>query len=225
MKNGIGFMLFVMGAGVGVLGSAKFFKTKYERLCEEEVQEVRNFYDKRAKELEDSITNGAAATEEGGKKATSDISKVPVEKSSIAATGQADPRSYEELTDYARYSGVYKRQSVEEVTTRVAESESPSEEAPIKKKERAFLIPAGRYGDDEGFEPKTVYYYNLGDTLTLVDDDTDEEEQIEDDDAVEMFGDCLTKYFFKSNEEDVIYIRSPLRKEDYKVIKVRGYYS
>lgn len=217
MKNGIGIGLFALGAVAGVLGSARFFKTKYEKLSAEEVQEVRDFYAKRVKEFKSASTLA-------WREPASDISSSTSEKSSIGATGPSDPRSYDDLTDYARYSGAYRRQSTEEVVASDTEAESPSEPAE-KKKQKPVLIPMERYGDSDEFEPKVIYYYAMGEVLTLVDEDTDDEEQIEETDVPEMFGDCLTKYSFTTSDEDVIYIRSPRRKEDYKVIKVRGYYS
>lgn len=214
MKGSIGFLLFVAGAGLGVLGSARYFKSKYEKEAEEEIQSVRDYYTKRRR-----IMSTDVEVPEWQPKAQPEV---PLMDHSSITTGVSDPRAYEDLTDYARRSKPY-RSTVEDITDRLAESESPSEEAP-KRQQPPKLISKEKFGDDERYTPRSAYYYTLSDTVTIIDEDTDDEEQVEDDELVEMFGDCLTRYGFKENNEDVIYIRNVAKGVDYEVIKVRSYY-
>ena len=48
-------IIFAVGAGVGVAATWKYFKTKYERMAQEEIEAVREFYEDKATDAKENI--------------------------------------------------------------------------------------------------------------------------------------------------------------------------
>ena len=73
----------------------------------------------------------------------------------------------------------------------------------------------------------TLYYYTKDDVLTIAADSEggyQSESPLDDEEIAEMAGECLDKYGFKTNDEDIIHVYSPARDEYYQIIKVRYAY-
>lgn len=85
------------------------------------------------------------------------------------------------------------------------------------------FIKAADYGAEPGYTSQVLCYYTVNDVLTLEGDQ--DESLLKDFDEVEsMIGDALTRFGFKADDEEVIYIRNYDRLTDYQIIKVFGEY-
>lgn len=85
------------------------------------------------------------------------------------------------------------------------------------------MIKMADYGSEPNLRLVELFYYTEDDVLTVGEDQN--EEIIKDFDEIEsMIGDALTKYGFKDNEEETIYVRNLKRGCDYEINKIFGSY-
>lgn len=93
-----------------------------------------------------------------------------------------------------------------------------------ERKERArikgpTLITNKSFNEDfPEFDKDELYYYTLNDVLATEDDEVVDNE-------LYVVGDCLDKFDFRHNAEDIIYIRNAGMSTDYTIHKVRGAFS
>lgn len=78
---------------------------------------------------------------------------------------------------------------------------------------RPKIIKREDYGEDPLLEKATLFYYPDEDILAFAED----MEEIFDENY--NVGDCLTKYGFKTNNEETIYVRNSYAGYDFKIIK------
>ena len=112
----------------------------------------------------------------------------------------------------------------EKETDRYLDGLRDSEEHALKRQEKPRIIKASDFGNDGTLEQKTLYYYQDNDILL-----NEDEEEIFDGDKLSdtnwVVGDCLDKFDFRTNDEDVIYVRNYRLGFDYEIIKVRDAYT
>ena len=97
----------------------------------------------------------------------------------------------------------------------------------IHQKERnkpPRVISAAEHGtrEHEGYLSVELLYYTGNDTLVLSDPEGDEETLIRSDELDDLVGNTLTKFGFKTNDENVTYVRNYQRMWDMEITKVRG---
>lgn len=199
---------FAAGTGIGVLGTARHFKLKYEKIAQDDIATIRNYYNK----------------SEG---MTSRATKKPVEQP-VADIGA---RREGERTDYTAFQRSPKElEDREDVINRVEdrrlEEEYPSEDdgTARKSKPKNGPKPVKRelFGTDPNLEVVTLHYYPEEDILT------DDEDVPFDPDRVRMVvGDWIERFGFgdPDNDTDVLYIRNEFHGCDYKVEKIHTNFS
>ena len=191
----------VVGAGLGVLGSARYFKKKYETKADEEIAGMEQYY----KDKFQNVVENAAA-KAIVKPYVSEDTKPILPNSFCEVETNPEPRKPGNV-DYTK--------CFENAQKTVADEAKPMK--PQSKKNAAKLIPAEEFGNMPGQDRVTLYYYTGNDILT-----NDEENPYEVDVAELMVGDCLEKFGFRTSNEDAIYVRNLVYGADYEIIKVRG---
>lgn len=219
---------FVIGGAFGAAGAYVVTKRKCEKISEETISEMSEYY---SKKLHD---HGIEATPEDIRKAVLPekietdapkdyVSNAP--ESSLIRGEKVLKAKERPKVDYTKFYG----KSEDEM----AENEHPKEDdyyyegleatKAAKKSKTPKFIKAVDFGADPSTTTVSLLYYQ--DSRTLVIEDNLDEEIIEDMNEVEaMIGDALTKYGFDENEEPVIYIRNENRNTDYEITKVFGSY-
>lgn len=191
-------LIFIGGAGIGALTSAIICKKKYEKIAEEEIAQMQAYYKKIYEEYE--VSSAEEYDEE--------IDKDLEEQAKAVAK------------DFVPYD--YSRSSVD-----IAETEHPEDDENEKKssKNKPKLVKAT---ECQLQSLVTLYYYTKDGTITVAADSEggyQSESPLDDEEIEETVGECLDKYGFKTNEEDIIHVYSPARNEYYQVIKVRYSYA
>lgn len=190
-------LIFIGGAGIGALTSAIICKKKYEKIAEEEIAQMQAYYKKIYEEYE--VSSAEEYDEE--------IDKDLEEQAKAVAK------------DFVPYD--YSRSSVD-----IAETEHPEDDENEKKssKNKPKLVKAT---ECQLQSLVTLYYYTKDGTITVAADSEggyQSESPLDDEEIEETVGECLDKYGFKTNDEDIIHVYSPARNEYYQVIKVRYSY-
>ena len=134
-------LAFIFGAGVGVLGTRQFFKTKYEQIANEEIESVKASL---------SFRSGHIIEE-------TSIEKPEKFVDALATTGKL----------YSSIEDVVPRKVEDEVEQAKAEAEHPEDD----RSTDIFEISEEDYSETElGFEKKTMHYYTDDDMLVNADD-------------------------------------------------------
>lgn len=134
-------LAFIFGAGVGVLGTRQFFKTKYEQIANEEIESVKTSL---------SFRSGHIIEE-------TSIEKPEEFVDALATTGKL----------YSSIEDVVPRKVEDEVEQAKAEAEHPEDD----RSTDIFEISEEDYSETElGFEKKTMHYYTDDDMLVNADD-------------------------------------------------------
>lgn len=192
-------LIFTAGAGLGVLGSALFFKKKFEKKYIEKEDQL----DKEYSDLKAELMLKKDYVSESLEKSQGDISEKTSERPN---------------TDYTKF---WKQpENVQDVIKRaedkLAEEEGPMEDDTKKPKLRGpRLIKAEDYGSDRTLEMLELYYYTENNVLT-----DEEDEVISPERAELLIGDALVKFDFINNDEETIYVRNEKHGSDFKIEKI-----
>lgn len=118
--------------------------------------------------------------------------------------------------------------AAEEKKYEEAASEYTTDDEPVESEQKAYDGPRPRIvkGDEVNLRTATtLYYYTVDDILTIsaeLETGQETEEPVSDPaELEEMVGDTLTKFNFKTSDEEVIYVYCPARNMYYQIIKVR----
>lgn len=193
---------FIVGAAIGAASTYFCVRGKIEDEIEKECEELRLYYrDKEQKKREEILK------ETGFDKV--DFSDFPTK----AVDDYMDPDKKKAMEEaYERLRSVaYPEEDMSEEDRRV---EIMNEE--INDKPR--LIKAEEYENNNLFDKQEMFYYT-GDSII-----TTEEGEVINDERY-LFGDTLTKYGFKSNDEKMIHVRNGNISTDFEIEKIWGYYN
>lgn len=195
---------FATGAGIGVLGTARHFKLKYEKIAQDDIATIRKYYNK---------------TEETAR----GVIDKPTTERVVADIGA---RREGERTDYTAFQRSPKElEDREDIINRVEdrrlEEEHPSEDGETvrrsKPKNGPKPVKKEIFGTDPNLEVVTLHYYPEEDILT------DDEDVPFDPDRIRMLvGEWIDRFNFgdPENDTDTLYIRNELHGCDYKVEKI-----
>lgn len=194
---------FTIGLGAGILGSKRFFQTKYEKIANEEIESVKAKYSMRSGHI--------------------------IERTSIEEPEEFEEKIAEEMKQpepriYSTIDNMYSQQEKpipkerysddkEEREDRIVETLHPEEN---DYPEEPFEISEEEFSETElGFEKVVLHYYVADDILADADSgNTDLGQTIGDEGLNEVrIGNCI-EYFF----------RNPNYAVDYNVIRVPGSY-
>lgn len=120
-----------------------------------------------------------------------------------------------------------KKKEMEAAYDRLSASEYPEEDMSEEDRrielmneeinDKPRLIKTEEYEGDHLFDKQALFYYTGDSVIT-----TEEGEVINDE--LYLFGDTLTKYGFKNNDEKMIHVRNGNISTDFEIEKIWGYY-
>lgn len=216
MRN-YGIIFGIVGGVAGFIGGYFLGKRSAEKRCDEELAEMKAFYEKNVKEVAEEL--GALGDRRPAKapdkpdlstyKVLADkYSTKPSEVRSEAPEGQYEP-SEEAEDEYLDEDGD------EEEDEELIAGKNAALEYERTKNLPPKLITSEEFGSYEDFDQRTLLYYTGDGTLANEDDEII-------DDPVAYIGGSLDKYGFRDSDETAIYVRNWRLQTDYEVIKVEG---
>ena len=233
MNNLIKYLItFAIGAASGSGITYILVKKKFEKKADDEIAEMKEYYDHHALTYEELVERGRIADD--GRKEEKKEEDIPQSyQSSAPKEGKLVRGSAVKRAVPIDYTVFYKPED----DTDPAESEHPrdddeetqkeyqgsvlTEEHQQAKHREPRIIKHTDFGSEPHYTTQTLIYYTEDDILTLGEDQS--EEEVADFDEIEsMIGDALTKYGFVDNDEERIYVRNDQRCYDYEIVKVFG---
>lgn len=210
-------LAFVGGLVAGFAIGHYVAKCKYEEITKEGFARMDAYY-KRKQSSEDKQQEVASV--DNVEVQTMDVEYVKPEPRDY--TQYYNPENQQTDIDPAEY------ESPEEDEYSDGHSRSMNETYnAIHEKERnkpPRVISAAEHGtrDHEGYVSYELLYYTENDVLTV--SDPEGEDIISPDELDDIVGNTLVKFGFKTNNEDVMYVRNYQRMWDLEITKVRDYY-
>lgn len=179
----------VVGAGIGSVATWALMKPYYEKLIDKAIDEVKEVY-----------------CRPKVKPYTGENQSKPVEpnEDDIPFEQERLDLDYEEtLVDngYTNYSDIKRA--------------SKNNTEPEHINETPYVISPAEFGGLDGYDIRTLKYYEDDDTLTD-DDDNIVDEEIIGSSSLSSFGDY---------EDDVVYVRNERLKQDFEILKEYGRYT
>ena len=194
--------IFVLGAGVGALGSAYFFMKRAEKAIDAREDAIRADYE----DLYALYT------------AKENYSSPNLENSSGEKNVEKSAPHTKEPTDYTRFSKPDLNDVIKRAEEKLANEANPMEEdEPVSKLKGPRVIKSSEFGQDRSLDIEDLYYFTDDDVLANEDD-----EEIDDDTMVYMIGDGLDKFNYRTNNERYRYVRNERYGKDYRIEKIRG---
>ena len=235
-----GILIFLGGALSGAALSYFYLNKRYTDNLNKEIENLRGSYDsifeeqrKRIKEAEAELNKGVTSTdvvnhvidiEETKKVNYASYSKDGVkfdaetfhDKSSIKEPEPRDLETLHPVDSDEDEDEDYSELTPEEENYISANDLNMQHE--LNRGDKPKLIKYEEWGEDHTLERATLYYYVDNDILT-----TEDEEEIPD--PVQLVGNCLDKFGFRTSDEDTIFVRNSKLGFDYEIIKVHDSYS
>lgn len=223
-KKNILFLIAGMAIGTasGIFGTRTFYKKKYEKIADEEVAEMSEYYEKKAEYDRPEVTV------EEDEKDIPDRAKGMLDPSKRREIKNALDKNWEETTNYA---AAYKRKTDPvDPEGREEDTEEPNEEDIMTPEEEADDIhernrnkPPKIISIEEAgalpawVEQETLYFYSYDEVLA--DENHEEITDIE-----RLIGDALTKYDFIDSDEKVIFVMNWAIDTCFEIQKVQASY-
>ena len=229
---GVSVVSFIIGSGVGGFAVGKILKKKYEEKTAAEIDELDGWYESKVNELRnkldsmygsDNFANGlfkeremTVSEEEEDQKAEESEESKKMNSSEMKEIREKLKKNWNETTNYA---AMYKVE--EKINNDETEDETKKmHDSHQKNKNRAPKIISEEAVSDlpPTIELVALMYYQENDTLV-----TENDEFIYD--PENFVGDCLTKFGFDQNNEEMIYVMNYSQDTVYEIQKVFGSYN
>lgn len=198
----------VVGAGIGVITSKKYFENKYEKALEKKKKELENYYGYVDEYTKENITEVGKETnnkEESGILPTEERNRIKQEM--------------KKKRQHVDYHSMYQNNSSDDNENDMEEVEKSEEEEWMEEhlRERNLppkIISEKALGDiPEYYQSETLYLYTYNDVIT------DDEGNVIDE-PHHLLGDCLDRFDFYDSNEKVIYIQNYEHITIYEVQKI-----
>lgn len=178
-------LIFAAGAGIGSAVTWKIVKTKYERIAQEEIDNVKEYYRKKADESE------SAKVAEIGKKMVEGF-----------VDGVKDTPKEESVT--------FLKEMYNSIITSEGYSDSTESGEEVADTDDPYIIDADEFGDSYEYDTDSLVYYADGILATETDDVIDDIERIIgtknltqfDDDNVIFVRNDRTRHDYEVTRED-----------------------
>lgn len=197
-------LAFLIGAGVGGIGTYVLFKERlekeYEEAINEEIEALQDTYARR--EIDELDSNGMTEEEY-------------TEKVVSISRKYCPGREAEDM----RKSMIYRKPSLNKTRYDVVgHNINEDEEAEVVDTSKPYVITIEAFTDDcQDYEKLSLYYYDDDDTLI-----DERQEVLPDVDA--LVGDALTRFGEGSNDPDIVYVRNERMSCDYEIVRYeKGY--
>ena len=189
-------VIFAAGAAIGVGGSFLYFKKKYKSEADNEINEVRQYYQKKIekeKERLDKLENESNKIDKAIEEYTEEVKDI----------------SKKTKVKYNKVSEDEKTQIGKENEEVKAEAESPEEDEPTKP----YLITEEEFLNDKNdYDKISLTYYMFDDTLA---DESDEMIDIEENISSDIYNQIA------GSDED-LYVRNNVLQTDFEIMRVEG---
>ena len=200
-----GILMFASGAALGAVVTVKVVKTKYEKLANEEIQIVRDYYASKRAE-----TNASEVTVEGITTTTKHVDEIAELDRIKKLEGEEKIDAY---TDMVKKCG-YAAKGSENI--KIDENTNKKEIVSVNDKKDTALITPEELGEiveetGECFDVVTLVYY-ADDVMVY-----HEDEHIVDD--IEHLVGSEFRNHFGDYEEDAVFVRNFRNETDYEIIK------
>lgn len=196
-------IFFVSGAAIGIVGSCYYFKKKFYKLADEEIQAIREFYADKVSGLSERVDKAEEAM------------KDPAEMSNY------EEFSKQNKTDYSSYYDhpVDSDEEKEEPTDQNYElGLDASIDHDINHRLNPKIIREDQYGENPYYKTEVLHFYNEDEILTDENDEIIENEVL-------VVGHCLDKYNFRNDNMKSIWVRNYQFDTDYHIVKIFGKYN
>lgn len=208
--------IFIAGAGLGALGSAIFFKKRYDRMMEEEIAEIMKVH----KDAPQPVTVAKDDVDIAVyKSATSAYATSP-------ASGPAvDIRPVGERgnTDYTQFRHA---DNDEEEANNTLQGETLTDERKKDRDKPPIIIDQNDVQSIPGYDAMDLYFYDGNKVLTLADDYGEERVKTLDE-VRDLLGDILVETGFTTSKfrcGKSICVRNFRMSTDYVITKIAGNY-
>lgn len=212
-----------VGAIAGFLGAKIYYKEKMETEISEEIKEVTRVYSEKMKEKD------ATEDDKVGESSTKEEEK-EVSKSNPAPQNHPEdtPGGKNQKVSYTSYSSngvdtpsdmiVKPKKTIneefeEDERENFLKGLEASERHERERRQKPKIIKYEAFGEDPAYDTVPLTYYVNEEVLVNDDDGT------EIDDWDMSVGDCLDKYGFRHNNEQIIYVRNFFKGIDYSITK------
>lgn len=216
-------IIFLSGIGIGsilgVFSTKKYFEKKFEESMDQYRADMEEYYGRT-----DEYVRGISESGEEVNPIEADEEKRengPLSSEERKKIKEKLVRNHRETTNYAQ---MYKKKSESENITEeeYEPDKTPEEEANEDhqqcRNQKPRIISFEKIGEVPGYyEKESLYYYVYDQTLT-----TDEDELIEEEEL--LLGDCLDKYGFRDNDEEIIFVQNFATSKIYEVQKIQSAY-
>lgn len=199
MKLGSFIFGLVVGAGLGALGSLRYFKKKFQDEADAEIESMKRYYENA-------------------------LDRIEYERISTELGYKADEHKEDEIKEDRKNEKVTKPDAVDytkfyEAEKIVEEEAQPMVKETAKPKNSPRVILPEEFRNNSNFDYMTLNYYVDSDLLT-----NDEESPYDIEIAEHMIGNLIEETDFKNSPDRVMYIRNEKYGCDYEIVKVRGQY-
>lgn len=194
MNKAIALVTFAVGAAIGSFATWQYVKKKYEKLAQEEIEEVREYYGhkyvgpEQAEDVVTEVENEVART----------TAAVMANKDKPSVAEYAAKLAKEGYTNYSNNANREDPKPKDHFTF-------PSVPDPIDK---PYVISPDEFGEFEDYSQINLTYFADG----VVADDDDEIL----DNWEEIIGDALDH--FGEYEDDAVHVRNDARRCDYEIL-------
>ena len=200
-------LAFAIGAATGVLATNKFFKTKYEKIADDEIASMKYHYATKANpEAANYAKKDVEYTEEVYKQhqqAAKSAAEQAKEKPDIVK--YAEQLHKEGYTNYSTTS----KPTAPSVPEPPEEEPEDSDEADTPDLGEPYVIPPEDFGEFDDYEKISLIYWA---DRVLTDDNNEVVEDLEGSVGI----DSLTT--FGEYEDDSVFVRNPRLRCDYEIL-------
>lgn len=209
-------LIFIAGAGLGALGSAIFFKKRYDQMMEEEIAEIMKVHKDAPQPVTVAKDDVDIAVYKGATSpyATSPASGPAVDIRPVGERGNID---------YTQFRHV---DNDEEETNNTLQGEVLTDERKEDRDKPPIIIDPNDMQSIPGYDAVDLYFYEGNRVLTLADDYGEERVKTLDE-VRDLLGDILEKTGFvtsKFKRGECICVRNFRMSTDYMVTKIAGNY-
>ena len=192
--------IFGAGVAVGIGAGWFFFKEKYKRIADNEIDDVKKYY--LEKRLEDKKQMDILM--DTSKRLDKVVEEYTSGDEKVAENEEKEPSRTSQKTKYNKVG-----EDEKEEETVKAEAESPEEDEPTKP----YLITEDEFlNDKNNYDKISLTYYMMDDTLA---DEFDEMIDIEEAISTDIYNQIA------GSDED-LYVRNNTLETDFEIMKVEG---
>lgn len=207
-------IIFLAGAGIGYFIGNNVAKKKWKKKSDDVITDMTKYYKEKYPDPEPEPNKDKVMTADDG--IVPVTANVQFEKPDPTDYGQYYP---ENPTDPADEE--HPQDDMTEEEENHYDGMEMTENARRNRNKPPRLISGDDYGNEPGFVPLSLLYYQDNDVLTIEEDENGED-VLYFDEIENYIGDALNKFGFTDNQEKTIYVRNYQRMADYMITKVFG---